>query len=145
MLMKAFVAEGSWGPEYAQLHVDVLSGRTREQYLVVEGIEGLADSLSLIAGMLYVAVLSGRALQIRENVPYTVAYDRPHIDWRYGTVAPLLQHAHISQAASFERRLCTYAALSPSQLDPPAGPTASISNDPDNYCLQGIHQEQHYD
>lgn len=99
MLTKPFAGEGSWGPEYAKLHDDVLSGRTREQYLVVEGIEGLADSLSLIAGMLYVAVLSGRALQIRENVPYSVAYDKPNIDWRYGIITPLLQHAHMSQAA----------------------------------------------
>lgn len=88
ILTKAFVDEGSWGPEYAQLHDDVLSGRAREKYLVIEGIEGLADSLSLIAGMLYVAVLSGRALQIRENVPYSVAYDKPNIDWRYTIMPP---------------------------------------------------------
>ncbi len=120
MLTKASAVEGSWGPEYAQLHDDVLSGRTREQYLVVEGIEGLADSLSLIAGMLYVAILSGRALQIRENVPYSVAYDRPNIDWRYGIIAPLLQHAHKKvRQHRLARRRCMYAALSPSQLDSP--------------------------
>lgn len=76
------VRAGSWGTDYARLHDDVVTGRAQQKYLVVEGIEGLADSLSLIAGMLYVAILSGRALQIRQNVPFSVAYDRPNIDWR---------------------------------------------------------------
>lgn len=73
---------GSWGPEYARLHSDVLAGRASPKYLVVEGIEGLSDSLSLVAGMLYVAMLSGRALQIRETLPWSAAYDKPNIDWR---------------------------------------------------------------
>ena len=64
------------------MHSDVLAGRAPPKYLVVEGIEGLSDSLSLAAGMLYVAILSGRALQIRETLPWSVAYDRPNIDWR---------------------------------------------------------------
>lgn len=142
-LTKPFADEGSWGPEYAQLHDDVLSGRTRQQYLVVEGIEGLADSLSLIAGMLYVAVLSGRALQIRENVPYSVAYDKPNIDWRYSDITPLLQHAHISPAepceASSALHVCSFVTFS-------ARPTAKIvSNDLKAYYLQGNQQEQHFD
>ena len=75
---------GSWGPEYARLHSDVLAGRAPPKYLVVEGIEGLSDSLSLVAGMLYVAILSGRALQIRDTLPWSAAYDKPNIDWRWG-------------------------------------------------------------
>ena len=73
---------GSWGSEYARLHSDVSAGRAPPKFLVVEGIEGLSDSLSLVAGMLYVAMLSGRALQIRETLPWSAAYDKPNIDWR---------------------------------------------------------------
>ena len=79
---KCRCAAGSWGQEYARLHSDVLAGRAPPKYLIAEGIEGLSDSLSLVAGMLYVAILSGRALQIRETLPWSVSYDKPNIDWR---------------------------------------------------------------
>ncbi|KAL3130709.1 hypothetical protein ABBQ38_000058 [Trebouxia sp. C0009 RCD-2024] len=87
---------GSWGPEYARLHSDVLAGRASPKYLVVEGIEGLSDSLSLVAGMLYVAMLSGRALQIRETLPWSAAYDKPNIDWRETPKDSVLNEARLT-------------------------------------------------
>ena len=47
----------------------------------MESISGLADNLSLIASMLYVAVFTRRALLLQEDMPYTAAYDHPSIDW----------------------------------------------------------------
>lgn len=59
----------------------MLLGIAPQKYIVVESFSGLADDLSLIASMLYVAVLTDRALLIQEDMPYTVAYDHPNIDW----------------------------------------------------------------
>ena len=74
---------GNWQEEYSKYHSSVLLGVAPRKYLVVETFSGLADSLALITGMLFVAVLSKRALQIQEDLPFMAAYDQPNIDWQW--------------------------------------------------------------
>ena len=74
---------GHWGATYADQHRRILGGQAAPKYLVVHSGSGLSDTLSMISGMLYVAVLTGRALQIGEqHLPYSLVYDQPNIDWR---------------------------------------------------------------
>lgn len=76
---------GTWQQTYSKHHASVLLGTASQKYIVVEGQSGggLADNLAIIASMLYVAVVTGRALLINEHRPYTAAYDLPNIDWSY--------------------------------------------------------------
>ena len=61
----------------------MLLGIAPPKHLVVETFSGLADALALISGMLFVAILSGRALRIQEDLPFTAVYDQPNIDWSW--------------------------------------------------------------
>lgn len=81
--MPASCLAGSWQQAYSEHHASVLLGISSPRFLVVETFSGLADSLALITGMLFVAILSGRALLIQEDLPFTAAYDQPNIDWRF--------------------------------------------------------------
>ena len=46
-----------WQSEYAALHAATLRGELPPRYLVVQGINGLADSMVAAVSMLYLAVL----------------------------------------------------------------------------------------
>ena len=46
-----------WQSEYAALHAATLRGELPPRYLVVRGINGLADSMVAAVSMLYLAVL----------------------------------------------------------------------------------------
>lgn len=76
-----YVRAGTWQHQYSRHHASVLLGIAPPKFIVVESISGLADNLSLIGSMLYVAIFTHRALLIQENMPYTAAYDHPSIDW----------------------------------------------------------------
>ena len=76
---------GTWQQSYSRHHASVLLGTAPQKYLAVEGepTGGLADNLAIITSMLYVAIITGRALLINEHRPWTAAYDMPNIDWSY--------------------------------------------------------------
>lgn len=76
---------GGWQQRYSTHHASVLLGTAPQKYIVVGGPpdSGLADTLALVTSMLYVAVLTDRALLIKRDVSYTAAYDLPNINWSY--------------------------------------------------------------
>ena len=77
---------GTWQQSYSRHHASVLLGTAPQKYIAVEGEPsgGLADNLAVITSMLYVAIITGRALLINEqHRPWTAAYDMPNIDWIY--------------------------------------------------------------
>ena len=83
-VLTAQASAGTWGAAYADQHRRILAGTAQAKYLVTQTESGLADNLVFISGMLYVAVLTGRAFQLaEEDLPYSLVYEQRFIDWRY--------------------------------------------------------------
>ena len=76
---------GSWQKGYRKLHFDIVTGNAAQQYIVAQPHSGLADSLSCISTLLYIAVLTDQALLVQDfgssATILSYGYDQPNIAW----------------------------------------------------------------
>lgn len=85
-LRRTLECGSTWQAEYRDMHAAMLRGDIPPRYLVANGVNGLADSLTGATTMFYLAVLQNRAFKMTfgvADVDYGAAFTQPNVNWTW--------------------------------------------------------------